>query len=460
MSSLRGLLDSARSALLTHQLAMNVTGHNVANVDSPGYTRQRLDLGARAGSEQRLGGLGAGVEPMALQRLRQETFDRAYRSESAGLGMAERRDVLLRGVETVVGEPGNPGVGEALDEFFSSWADLANEPAEESYRRAVLESGDRLAARLNQLDGQLQAQRRDMNDEVERIGREVNDKVARITELGRRIKSSELGGVVAADLRDARDLLVDQLSSLVEVRTDEDAGGTFRLWVGGRALVDGQQHATLNLVQETDERGLVLTHLSYADTGRPFTAEGGELKGVLEVRDEILPARMAELDSLAAALVDQVNALHHQGSDLDGRPGLDFFDVAGRSAGGLRLSQRLVDQPARLAASLDGGVGNGEQAAAIGALAESGLVVLGGRTLSEGWADLVSRTGVDAANASSDLSAQQAFVAELDNRRQSLSGVNLDEELAIMMQQEQAYGAAARVISVADGLMQTVLDLI
>jgi flagellar hook-associated protein 1 FlgK len=180
MSSLRGLLDTARSALLSHQLALNVTGHNVANVDSPGYTRQRLELGTRPGSEQRLDGIGAGVEPIALQRLRQETFDRAYRSEAAGLGMAERQDVLLRGVEAVVGEPGNPGVGQALDAFFSSWADLANEPSEESYRRAVLESGDRLAARLNQLDGQLMAQRRDMNDEVERIARQVNDKAGRI----------------------------------------------------------------------------------------------------------------------------------------------------------------------------------------------------------------------------------------------------------------------------------------
>jgi flagellar hook-associated protein 1 FlgK len=460
MSSLRGLLDTARSALMSHQMALNGTGHNVANVDSPGYSRQRLELGTRPGSEQRLDGIGAGVEPIALQRLRQETFDRAYRSEAAGLGMAERRDVLLRGVEAVVGEPGNPGVGVALDEFFSSWADLANEPSEESYRRAVLESGDRLASRLNQLDSQLMAQRRDMNDEVERIARQVNDKAGRIAELSRRIKASELGGQVSADLRDARDLLVDELSGLVELRAEEDATGSFRVWVGGRALVDGPQHFALNLEQSTDARGLVLTHLVWADSGRAFSPDGGELKGVLQVRDEILPARMAQLDALAANLVDQVNALHRQGKDLDGQSGLDFFDVAGRSAAGLRLSARLQDSPRKLAASLDGGVGNGEQAAAIGALAESGVAALSGRTLPEAWADLVSRSGVDAEKATADLDAQKAFVTELDNRRQSLSGVNLDEELAIMMQQEQAYNAAARVISVADGLMQTVLELV
>jgi flagellar hook-associated protein 1 len=460
MSSLHGLIDTARSALLAHQLALNVTGHNVANVSTEGYTRQRLELGARSGSEQRLTGIGAGVEPVALQRLRMESFDRAYRRELGGLGAAEQRDQLLQGVESLVGEPGNPGVGNALDSFFSAWADLGNEPAEESYRRAVLESGDRLAGRLNQLSGQLKAEREDMNLEVERIGRELNDKAARIAALSQRITDAEQTGEVASDLRDSRDLLVDDLSKMVELRSGEDAQGTFRVWVGGRALVDGTN--AFGFTQKLGEGGdgTVLASLHWSDTGSELKTPSGELAGLLDVRDRVLPARLAELDQLADTLVEQVNSLHGQGTDLNGRQGRDFFDPNMRGAAKIQLSRWVLDEPSRVVASADGGVGNGERATSIATLAETGLAALSGKTLSEAWGSLVSQTGAEAANASSDLSTQQSFVSELGNRRDAISGVNLDEELTLMMQQEQAYAAAARVISTADKMLQEVLTLV
>ena len=460
MPSLSGLLDTARSALLAHQMALNVTGHNVANVSTEGYTRQRLELGARTGSEQRLGGIGAGVEPLALHRLRTESFDRSFRRENSGLGESEQRSRLLQGVEAVVGEPGSPGVGQSLDKFWNAWADLGNEPAEESYRRAVLEAGGELAGRLNQLEGQLQAQRLDANLEVERIGREVNDKAGRVAELNRAIQASELGGRVASDLRDARDLLVDRLSGLVDLRAAEDEQGVYRLWVGGRALVDGAQATALDVARESGAGGAVLVRLCWRDTGAAITSSTGELGGVLDARDRVLPARLAELDQLADTLVAQVNSLHKAGTDLEGRPGHDFFDAGTSGAAGLALSRWVRDDPTRVAASADGGVGNGEQATAIAQLADRGLAALSGRTLGEAWGSLVSQSGAEAARAESERATQQAFVAELDNRRQSVSGVNLDEELTLMMEQEQAYAAAARVITTADNLIQEVLNLV
>ncbi|MDP2360910.1 MAG: flagellar hook-associated protein FlgK [bacterium] len=460
MSTLTGLLDTARSALLAHQMALNVTGHNVANVSTEGYTRQRLELGARLGSEQRLRGIGAGVEPIALQRLRLEHFDRSYRRELAGLGSADQRDQLLRGIEAVVGEPGTPGVGDALDSFFSAWADLGNEPAEESYRRAVLEAGSRLAGRLNQLNGQLRAQRTDTNLEVASIGRQINEKTARLADLNRNIQSAEQGGRSASDLRDARDLLVDDLARLVDVRAAEDAQGTYRVWVGGRALVDGVHAVPLSLRQEPGGDGTVLTRLDWSDTGAAIRPRSGELAGLLEVRDTVIPARLAELDALAAELVREVNTLHRGGSDLAGRAGRDFFDPARPGAADIALSRWVLDDPQRVAASADGGIGNGEAAAAIALLAERGLAGLSGRSLGEAWGSLVSQVGAETARAADERSIQQAFVTELDARRQSMSGVNLDEELTRMMAQEQAYAAAARVVSVADNMLLEVLKLV
>ena len=460
MSTLRGLLDTARSALLAHQMALNVTGHNVANVSTEGYTRQRLDLRARAGSDQRPAGIGAGVEALGVERLRVESFERSFHAENSGLGASEQKSRLLAGVEAVLGEPGDAGVGQALDRFWSAWADLGNEPAEESYRRAVVEAGARLAGRLNQLDGQLQAQRLDINLEVERIAAQVGDKAAQVAELSRRIQAAELDGGTASDLRDLRGLLVDELSRLVDLSAGEDAQGVFRVWVGNRALVDGGRAAGLVLTREDDGSGTPLARLSWSDTGRELAVSAGELAGALETRDRLLPARMAELDALAEALVERVNGLHRAGVDLAGRPGHDFFDGAGGGARGIALSRWVLEDPARVAASADGGVGNGEQATAIAQLAAQGLAELSGLSLGEAWGSLVSQCGAETARADAELAAQQSFVAELDTRRQAVAGVNLDEELTLMMEQEQAYQAAARVVTTANALLQEVLDLV
>ncbi len=460
MASLFGLLDTARSALITHQLALSVTGHNVANVDTEGYTRQRLELGARLGSEQRPTGIGAGVEAIGLQRLRMESFDRAYRREAGGLGESGQRSAQLGAVESLVAEPGDPGISDALDKFWSAWSDLGNEPAEESYRRTVLEAGDRVSARFNQLSGQFKAQREDLNTEVARVGGEVNNLAADLAELNGSIRSTELNGQVASDLRDRRDLLLDDLARLVDMRAAEDDQGVFRVWVGGRALVDGTVASQLSTTQAAAEDGTVLTQLNWSDTGHEFQVASGELGGLLDVRDRVLPARLQELDQLADTLVAEVNRLHRAGTDLNGRAGREFFDPAGQGAAGLALSNWVSDEPGRVVASADGGQGNGEQATAIAQLAETRLSALAGLSLGEAWGTLVSRVGAEAQRAEADYTAQQAFVSELDNRRQSISGVNLDEELTMMLQQEQAYSAAARVISTADSMIQELLDLV
>ncbi|MFA7330763.1 MAG: flagellar hook-associated protein FlgK [Candidatus Delongbacteria bacterium] len=460
MASLFGLLDTARSALITHQLALNVTGHNVANVDTPGYTRQRLELGARLGSEQRPTGIGAGVEPIGLQRLRMESFDRAYRREAGGLGESGQRSAQLGAVESLVAEPGDPGISDALDKFWSAWSDLGNEPAEESYRRTVLEAGHRVSARFNQLAGQFKAQREDLNTEVARVGGELNNLAVDLAELNGSIRAAELNGQVASDLRDRRDLLLDDLAGLVDMRAAEDEQGVFRVWVGGRALVDGTVASQLTTSQQAAEDGTVLTRLHWSDSGHEFEVASGELGGLLDVRDRVLPARLLELDQLADTLVAEVNRLHRAGTDLGGRAGREFFDPAGQGASGLALSNWVRDEPGRVVASADGGQGNGEQATAIAQLAETRLAALAGLSLGEAWGTLVSRVGAEAQRAEADYTAQQAFVSELDNRRQSISGVNLDEELTLMLQQEQAYSAAARVISTADSMIQELLQLV
>lgn len=458
MSSLRGLLDTARSALLAHQRAIQLTGSNIANVNTEGYSRQRLDLASRAG--QRLGGIGAGVEPVAVRRLRMESFDRSFRSEQSGLGMANMRDLHLAGLESVMGEPGSSGLGDALNAFWTAWSDLSNEPTESSYRQTVIEAGHQLAGRFHQLNGQIAAQQQDINNEVERTGSEINRLATSIADLNQAIRQSELAGDSAADLRDQRDLLVDELSLLVDLDAAEDEQGTFRVWVGGRALVDGTHVSQIEHALNTDQDGTVRSELRWSDTGSLLRTPSGELAGLYDVRDRVLAERLVQLDELADALVRQVNELHAEGYDLNGNSGVAFFDAGSGGAAGIAVRALLLEDPDRLAASVDGGSGNGDQAARIAELASQGLDALSGHSLEEAWSLMVSATGAERRSASLEFEAQQSFVSNLDSRRQAVSGVNLDEELTLMMSQEQAYAAAARVVSVADELMQTVLGLV
>lgn len=461
MSNLSGLLDSARSALLSHQLALTVTGSNIANVNTEGYSRQRLELGARSGSEQRLFGIGAGVEPVALKRVRQEWYDAELRREAGGLGAATAREQLLYGVESLIGEPGTAGIGDALDQFWTAWADLANEPAEEAYRSTVLEAGSRVAERFAATADRLQSQRLDIDQQVADAAGRINSLAEQIAALNQRVQQAELGDRQAPVLRDERDRLVDELSALSGASAGEDGDGVYRVWLGGRALVDGPESVALRLEQRSDAGdGSVLRSLVWSDTGRDFRSQGrGELGGLLQVRDSAIPDAQATLDRIATALVDEVNALHRGGVDLEGLPGGSFFEWTDGAAG-MALAARLKGQPNRLAASADGGQGNGDQATAIAALSSKGVAGLAGSSVGEAWAAMVARIGGDSRRAGEEFDAQSAFVGQLDERRQSISGVNLDEELTLMMQQEQAYNAASRVIGVADEMIQTLLGLV
>jgi flagellar hook-associated protein 1 FlgK len=174
----------------------------------------------------------------------------------------------------------------------------------------------------------------------------------------------------------------------------------------------------------------------------------------------VLAERLSQLDELANALVNQVNELHAEGYDLNGNQGAAFFNAGSGGAAGISVRSLLLEDPDRLAASADGGSGNGDQASRIAELASLGLDALRGHSLEEAWSLMVSATGAERRSASLEFEAQQSFVSNLDSRRQAVSGVNLDEELTLMMSQEQAYAAAARVVSVADELMQTVLGLV
>jgi flagellar hook-associated protein 1 len=454
------ILDTARSALLTHQRALNVTGHNIANVNTVGFSRQRLDLSARDGNEQRFLGIGAGVEAIGITRYRQDFLDTSLRRESGILGFTDRQNQVYFDLESIIGETEDSGIGFMMDRFFTSWMDMANAPEDSATRQVVLSAGVELAAGFNETANRFKLNRENLDGEIGIMLSSVNQMASQVAGLNADIKGFELGGQVAADLRDERDRLIDQLAEIAGATTDVSPDGTMRVYLSGRILVDDVNAAELSSEAIASNDGAIIQQIIWSDDNSSLNISSGELGGMLEMRDTIIPNMSDSLDILAAALAGAVNDLHTQGFDAESRAGEDFFDTTSLKAADLKLNSIVRNDTNRLAASADSGIGNADIATSIADLADSGLGSLNGLSVSAGLRSFVTELGIAAQNSNLTLESQTDYVMLLEERRQSVSGVNLDEELTLMMQQEQAYQAAAKIVNLATEMLDLIISLV
>jgi flagellar hook-associated protein 1 FlgK len=453
--SLASLLSIARSALLAQQRAMSVTAHNVANAQTPGYSRQRLVLAAADPQITAMGLVGRGVTEVSIQRVRDVFFDARYRSESGLLGDSATMGDFLGQIESAVNEPSADGLAASLDGLFGSFANLANSPSSSTSRTLVQQAGRRFVQQLRQLDATVhQVADGALTKMREQVG-QANDLARRIGELNQQILSSGGPSGNAPDLQDQRDLLVDQLSNLVGVRVLQRDDGTISLAAGDTILVDGVNVQTL-AVQSLAGGGFGLTTAG----GGTVDPKSGSLRSLIELTTTTLPGIQQRLDTMAQALVTTVNAIHRSGTTLTGATGTDFFDPAGLTAQSIALAPAVVASGDAIAAGGTGAPGDGSIAQQLAGLATAGAAALGGRSFRDFYIDLAGAIGADVSAASQDADAHQAMVDQADTLRASVSGVSVDEEMVALIGQQQAYSAAARIVKVADDMMQSVLNMI
>ncbi len=452
--SLASLLSIARSAMFAQQNAMSVTAHNVANAQTAGYSRQRLTLTAAAPQLTPMGPIGRGVTEAGIERVRNTFFDSRYRSESGLLGNSATMGDFLGQVEAAIHEPSTDGLAASLDGFFGAFANLANNPASPTSRSLVQQAGRRFVQQLQQLDTAVHeiadgalAQIRDQ------VG-QVNDLARQIGELNGQILASGPGGT-APDLQDRRDLLVDQLSGLVGVRVMDRSDGTIAVAAGDTIIVDGSNAQAL-AVNALPGGGYSLV----TSGGGTVAPKSGSLAALCELTTTTLPGIEAQLDSLARALVTTVNAIHRTGYTLNGATNTDFFDPAGVTAQSIALAPGVLASGDAIAAGGIAAAGDGTVAQQLAALATTGVAALGGRSFREFYIDLSGQVGSSVSSASQDASAHQAMVDQADTLRASISGVSVDEEMVALISQQQAYTAAARIVNVANEMMQSVLQMI
>jgi len=455
-----GILEAlhiAKSALELQQYGIQVTGHNIANANTEGYTRQRVVSEARAPLETPYGMLGTGVQVAEIERTRESFLDEQVRTASGDLGKWAQAERALSEVEGVFAEPSEGGLNSLLREFWDSWRALGDNPEDYAARQVVLGKAETLVDAFHRLDRQLREVQYNMNFLVDSKVEEINRIAGRIAELNVQILYIESKGSQANDDRDRRDLLLDELSKLVDVQVVEGSDGMVNVFLDGRPLVEGKEVSELDTLPVAEE-GHPVEKVIWKQGAREVRISGGELGGILEVRDDKINTYLERLDRLARTLAEEVNSIHRNGYTLNGASDVDFFDSDVQGAADIELSDAVKDNPSNVAASGDGHPGDGSNALAIADLEYEQAIEH--FTLDGYYRSLISQVGQDLQEAQFMRDNYELLLKRFENERESAIGVSLDEEMVKLIQYQHAYTAAARLTTVVDQMIRTVLDMV
>ena len=481
-------LDMALRALQAQQTGMDVTGHNVANANTEGYSRQNVRITATdpftmpaMNRSTTAGQLGTGAIAKNIQRARDVFLDAQYRTEDGSLKNAEARRDALEQVETVLDEPQGTGISSQLNDFYTNWNQLANDPSDLPTRTALVQQAASLAQSFNRISGQLTDIQQGLDGEVKTDVSEVNTLTDNIVKLNQTIVQIELSGQAANDLRDQRDVALDRLSELVQISTSENADGSVNVNLGSQKLIDATSGTSVktDLVAVPNPGNSNFNDVTFGAGGPAANLGNAEIAGKIKVRDTEIGATgtgyLAQLNTIANNLISAVNYLHNGTTnpsgayDANGNPGGDFF--TGSGAASITVNAAIVADPKLLAAAAgaappatgSAGPGSNGVVMQIAGLRDSMAAAIpplaaGTPTAQSSYNALIADLGMTNRTARSDASVQGALVTLLETRRQSVSGVSLDEEATNMVRYQRAYEAAARLMTANDEMLDKLIN--
>lgn len=334
------LLSTGISALLSYRKALDTTGHNIANVNTPGYTRQRVELVSRLGGPAGDGYVGSGVQASSVRRIADAFADARVVSDTSSYARTEQFEAVASQLDTWLSDAAT-GLGKPLNQFFDSLNDLAADPTNEAARQSVLSDARGLASRFRSLQNQMDGLQGELNARLRQSVQDINIAAQSIASLNQRITqaSAAAGGQPPNDLLDQRDALLQKLATQIGVTTTVADDGSLNVFTGsGQALVLGPQAQALGVTDDAFGSG----RLDITFGGAVVTPQlgGGAIGGLLDAQREVLDPARSQLGRVAVGLVESFNAQHAQGVDALGQPGGDFFNpisgeaLAARTNGG------------------------------------------------------------------------------------------------------------------------------
>jgi flagellar hook-associated protein 1 len=472
-------LETARRGMFTQQSALQTTGHNIANANTPGYSRQRVNFVQTepypAASRNRPnipGQMGTGVQAGSIQRVREGFLDVQFRTENNKFGQWETKSTALVKMEDILNEPSDSGLSKTMDRFWQSLQDLAVHPEDEGARSVVLQRGIALSDTFNHMSTSLDNIRKDIEFQADVTAKEINSIIDKINDINIQISEVEPHGYLPNDLYDKRDSLVDQLSNLVNIKVesipsadpslinmDFPAEGKYDIHlldasgVSIGKLVDATTNTTTEVKSEIDDTTGELVTLSFGTTNLlngPVKTQG-KLQALRDAYQEDFPNMITNLDNLAFGFIEAFNAQHNSGLGLDGAAPGNFFDPVAQDGAAKAINVVLTEVKKIAAASAGGKNGDGSNALNLADIRDT----VNFQSQYEGY---IGSMAVDAQKAAGMSSNAVVLLDSVEKRRQSISGVSLDEEMTNMIQYQHAYNAAARNITVVDEMLDKIIN--
>ena len=472
MGRVSSLMTVGRRSMMNSQTGLHTVGHNIANKETEGYSRQRTETyanGAQGSGKRRI---GMGATAATVRRVNNPYLEKQLGNEKSDLATTKGRQEGLGRLEQIYNEQTVEGFNSSMTSFFNSFRELSTNPESMPRRTAVRAAAETLVNDFHNIHSQLSEVSGDINSQLQVSVHDLNSMTSEIAKLNNQIQEVELSGGWANDERDRRDHLLKKLGEVVDIKWSEGEDSTVTvsaakdalLVVGGTA---NNVQAVATPAREGKGEGdydVVFYHHDYAEplvlTDR---IKGGKIGGLLSVRSGELNGVKKDMDNLAFTIAKEINQMHGQGFNAYNQTGVNFFDPLAGPAGAaeyLQLNSDIKVDSARIAAGRDPNRPGDNRVAVEIAELQYGKPLFGGTlTLDEFYNGLVGELGIKTQAANREAEVQGNIVNQLDNLRESISGVSLDEEAARMIEMQKHFDAAARLIRTADEVLETVINL-
>ncbi|MCX6135299.1 MAG: flagellar hook-associated protein FlgK [Ignavibacteriales bacterium] len=455
MGGLNGILDVAKRALSAQRAGIDVTSHNISNASTAGYTRQRLQLAATPPTREGFGYVGTGVAAIGVQRIRQSFVDQQIWNTNQFLSKSSTQENVLSQIEAAFNEPTDAGVGSLINSFFNSFQDLSLHPEDSSFRNAVVQKAGAMNDGFHRITSSLDQLKNDLVLDAQTKVDQINVLVREIYDTGKRITALEAGGLDANDMRDSRDGKIEELAKLANIKVSDDGQGGTLITLGTAFVEDKAGYSTLQVGVSGSQ-----LQVTVSGTSSVVDISSGDLGGILETRNAQIPAYQSKLDSLASAIITSINAVHTTGYGLGTPPptGNNFF--TGVDARSVNVDPAIVANLNLVAASGDGAPGNNTIALALSAVSSQKVLSGGSTTIQQYYANLVSDIGSTIQTVRNTSESQTLVLKQLENQRDSISGVSIDEEMVQLLKFQNGFNAAAKVITTVNQMYQTMLGMV
>lgn len=469
------ILDVGQRGMQTQRQALTTTSSNIANANTPGYSRQKAQIVNQPANLVHGLPIGSGVEVKKVVRVHDDFVQRQLVDENQNLGSSRVKAEMLSRFEALTTQEGH-NLGESINKFFNDYRQLSTNVENPSLREVVRGSAESLARGFRQMSQSLEMGRRELDLRVEDVVNQININAKEIAELNKSILTAQSRGESPNELMDRRDMLTRDLAQKVDLQVTEDQSGQKTILAGNAVLVQGVDHYELSVRRTATEgeksAGKMSVFIGQGEHPRDVsrTIKNGELAGLMQAREKVIDPAIRKLDTIAFQVAHKVNNLHEEGVGVDGSSSRKLFKDPGESAEHAAfhfdLNTDIKENHERIAAGYsDSAPGDNRLALAIADLqnerlsADHELGDISNLTVNESVNNLVAQVGISTQHENQLFEHQRAIVDQLENYRESFSGVNLEEEALDMIKYQTVFNASAKAMKVGEDMIETILSL-